>query len=451
MKRVPNDPMEDRLKVCVLGLWHLGCVTAAGLSSRGHSVVGLDFDKEVVSELREGRPPISEPGLADTIAAGIEAGTLRFASDPSEALSEADAIWVAYDTPVDDDDNADTEFVVSRFRRVLSSLRADAVVMVSSQLPVGSIRRMEEIVRRDKPGSSFDFASIPENLRLGSALKVFLEPDRLIVGIRTASARRRLESFLATITPRIEWMSVESAEMTKHAINAFLATSVAFANEIASICERVGADAKEVERGLKTEARIGPKAYLSPGAAFAGGTLARDIAYLKSTATEAELTAPLLGAVKVSNDHHKGWTRRALLRQLPCLEGSVIALWGLTYKPGTDTLRRSGSVELCDWLLERGATVRVHDPAVKDLPRAWQGRVVRTASPLEALQGANALVVGTEWPEYRDLPGSALAAAAGDLPIIDANRFLSRSAVLAGLSIIAVGSPSAAGRPHEET
>ncbi|CAN5372343.1 UDP-glucose/GDP-mannose dehydrogenase family protein [soil metagenome] len=433
------------MKVCVLGLWHLGCVTAAGVSSRGHSVVGLDFDDEVVGELARGRPPISEPGLAEAIAAGIDAGSLRFSTDPAVA-AEVDALWIAYDTPVDEDDVADTEYVFTRFRHVLPSLRADAVVMVSSQLPVGSIRRLEEIVAREKPGSAFDFASIPENLRLGGALKVFLEPDRLIVGVRTLAARARLEALLGTITPRIEWMSVESAEMTKHAINSFLATSVAFANEIASICESVGADAKEVERGLKTESRIGPKAYLSPGAAFAGGTLARDIAYLTTIASGVELKTPLLGSVKVSNDEHKGWARRVLLREVPDLEGAVIAVWGLTYKPGTDTLRRSGSVELCDWLLTQGATVRVHDPVVKNLPPHWSGKVVRVASALEALAGAAALVVGTEWPEYRELPADALASAAATVPIIDANRFLSRIAVPAGLRIIAVGSPAATGR-----
>ncbi|CAN5496176.1 UDP-glucose/GDP-mannose dehydrogenase family protein [soil metagenome] len=430
------------MKVCVLGLWHLGCVTAAALASRGHSVTGLDFDADVVGELSQGRPPIAEPGLADMIASGIEAGTLRFSTDPHEAAGDVDALWVAYDTPVDEDDNADTEFVVTRFRRVVSSLRADAVVLVSSQLPVGSVRRLEDIVRHEKPGSSIDFAAIPENLRLGGALKVFLEPDRLVVGVRTPAARHRLEPLLATITPRIEWMSVESAEMTKHAINSFLATSVAFANEIASICETVGADAKEVERGLKTESRIGPKAYLSPGGPFAGGTLARDIAYLTTIASGVDLKTPLLGAVKVSNDEHKGWVRRALSREVPDLAGAVIAVWGLTYKPGTDTLRRSASVEVCDWLLERGAVLRIHDPAVKDLPAAWSGKVVRTDSPLEALAGAAALVVGTEWPEYRELRGDALAAAAGTIAIIDANRFLSRNAP-AGLRIVGVGSPPA--------
>ncbi|EQD40130.1 UDP-glucose 6-dehydrogenase, partial [mine drainage metagenome] len=227
------------------------------------------------------------------------------------------------------------------------------------------------------PEKALSFACSPENLRLGKALDVFLKPDRVVVGVRSVRDKERIGRLLQPITDRIEWMSVESSEMTKHAINAFLATSVVFANEIASVCEMVGADAKEVERGLKTEQRIGPKAYLSPGVAFAGGTLARDIEFLKVVSQEHQLSIPLLESVKTSNDQHKGWVRHKLKALFPNLNGVVIVVWGLTYKPGTDTLRRSLAVELCDWLIEQGAKVRVHDPAVKELPLEWNGLVQR--------------------------------------------------------------------------
>ncbi|MEK7383945.1 MAG: nucleotide sugar dehydrogenase, partial [Elusimicrobiota bacterium] len=343
------------MRVCVQGLWHLGSVTAAGLASVGHDVAGLDLDQEAVRGLQMNKPPIFEPGLAEAVQAGQEAGRLRFFSSPEEAIDGVELLWVAYDTPVNDADEADVEFVVAQAARALPHLADGATVLVSSQLPVGSIGRLELLARELCPAKTIGFACSPENLRLGKALDVFLKPDRIVVGVRSPRDRERIDRLLRPITERIEWMSVESAEMTKHAINSFLAASVVFANEIASLCEEVGADAKEVERGLKSESRIGPRAYLSPGGAFAGGTLARDVEFLKKIGAAKGLAVPLLGAIRPSNDRHKDWTRRKLARYFPSLSGVPVAVWGLTYKPGTDTLRRSLAVELCDWLLEQGA------------------------------------------------------------------------------------------------
>ena len=266
-----------------------------------------------------------------------------------------------------------------------------------------------------------------------------------MVGVRTDDARIKLEKMLLPVTERIEWMSVESAEMTKHAINSFLATSITFANEIAAICELVGADAKEVERGLKTEMRIGSKAYLGPGGPFAGGTLARDIEFLGVESRAKNLVTPLLSSVRTSNDEHKNWVRRKLLEKFPSLKGITIAVWGLTYKPGTDTLRRSLAVELCDWLIEQGAIVHVHDPVVRQLPERWSGRVVSYSQALDALTGAGVLVVGTEWPEFRQAAAELNPAASPNLVVIDANRYLQAAVASMGLTYLAVGTPSANG------
>ena len=229
--------------------------------------------------------------------------------------------------------------------------------------------------------------------------------------------------------------------MTKHAINAFLATSVTFANEIASVCELVGADAKEVERGLKTEARIGPKAYLSPGASFSGGTLARDIEFLKRVAEDKTLQIPLLSSVRLSNDLHKNWTRRKLIEYFGSLQNTVVAVWGLTYKVNTDTLRRSLSVELCDWLLENGAIVHVYDPVVKKLPDRWGSKVIKFASPFDAVEKAQALILGTEWPEFREVVKSWPINVPYDLLLIDANRYLYDYVDLKQINYLAVGTP----------
>jgi UDPglucose 6-dehydrogenase len=412
------------MKVCVLGLWHLGTVTASCLASGGHHVTGLDYDEGVIDNLRNGKPPLFEPGLEDLVKKSIETGTLDFSTDPAQALRDAQVIWVAYDTPVDDNDNADVDYVVESVSRLFPYLKAGQEVLISSQLPVGTSRRLESLFVKTRPDTDVSFSYSPENLRLGKAISVFTQPDRVVVGVRAEKSRKIFTELLAPFTDHIEWMSVESAEMTKHALNAFLATSVTFINEIASVCEQVGADAKEVERGLKSESRIGPKAYLGPGGAFAGGTLARDIAFLSKIGQEHELPLHLLPAVRASNDAHKNWPRRRLLQLLGGLHDKTIAVWGLTYKPGTDTLRRSSAIELCQWLMEQGAQVQAHDPMIKQLPEQYSA-IQLCGSPLESAQHADALVIATEWPEYRVISMPGIIAAMRKPLILDANRFLS--------------------------
>ena len=413
------------MKVCVLGLWHLGSVTAACLASVGHDVTGLDSNSGIVEKLQKAEPPVSEPGLDGLIREGINAGQLRFTSDAKIAISSAEVLWVTYDTPVDENDQADVEFVFEEVLKLLSFLSIDTTVLVSSQLPVGSIRRFEDISAEKYPEKNIRFAYSPENLRLGKSLDVFLHPDRVIIGVRRQEDREILNRLFGPITDNILWMGVESAEMTKHAINAFLGMSITFINEIASICENIGADAHEVETGLKSETRIGPAAYLSPGAAFAGGTLARDIEFLKDIGSSNNLVNPLISAVRKSNDEHKKWIQRRLFAVLGGLKGKRIAVWGLTYKPGTNTLRRSLSVEMCNWLQEQGAEIAVHDPSKCELPDNWLGEVVRSKTPLEALEGACALVIATQWPEYREINVSDVENIVGQLAVFDSNRFLS--------------------------
>jgi UDPglucose 6-dehydrogenase len=413
------------VNVCVIGLWHLGTVTAASLASVGHHVIGLDFETEVVEKLGQGIPPLFEPGLEDLVKSGLSQGTLRFTADLADAVSQAEVLWCAYDTPVDENDDAQVDFVVERLERTFPFITNGTLVLISSQLPVGSTKLLERRYREQYPNSAVTFGYSPENLRLGGAIKVFTAPDRVVVGLRNEQDRERILTLLAPFTDHIEWMTVESAEMTKHALNAFLATSVTFANEIATLCEQVGADAKEVERGLKSDVRIGPKAYLAPGAAFAGGTLARDIRFLNILGANQRLQTPLLAGVETSNQYHKSWTQRKLLELFGSLHGKTIAVWGLTYKAGTDTLRRSLSIELCRWLLEQGALVKVHDPAVSTLPDDLA--VWLSPSPLEALPNADALVLGTGWPDYRELSVLDIYTQVPNLAVVDPNRFLEKT------------------------
>lgn len=425
-------------KIAVCGLWHLGSVTAAGLSSLGFEVVGLDDDAATVAALAKGKAPISEPQLDETLAAGLAAGTLRFTSDPRAAVEGAAVLWITWDTPVDENDVADTAFVTDRVRRLFPLLAPGAVLVTSSQLPVGTARTLEAAYREQFPQGDATFAVIPENLRLGQAMKVFLQPDRIVVGA-DAVARARLQPVLERISPKLQWLSPASAEMSKHAINAFLATSVVFANELAVLCEQVGADAKEVEAALKSEERIGPKAYVSPGGAFAGGTLARDIAFLNALAARTGRSVPLFKAVPESNQRHKAWTLERLAELFGGkLEGRRLGVLGLTYKANTDTLRRSSSVELCRALHERGAKVVAHDPGVKALPPELA--FIELAASAAALGRLDALVVMTGWPQFKELDFAPLLAPMAQKLVVDPNRFLfAQLKDVAGLRYYTIG------------
>jgi UDPglucose 6-dehydrogenase len=425
-------------KLCVYGLWHLGSVTAACMAEH-FPTIGIDPDPAVIDGLRDARPPIFEPGLEDLIRRDLGAGRLELSADLSR-VAEADVVWVTFDTPVDEDDRADVESVVGHVERLFPHLADGAVVLLSSQVPVGTTARLEAAFGAVAGGRRVEFAYSPENLRLGKAIEVFQKADRIVVGTRTPEARRRLEALLIPLGRPIVWMSTESAEMTKHAVNAFLATSVVFINEIAAACEATGADAKEVERGLKSETRIGPGAYLGPGAAFAGGTLARDVAFLLGMGHRLGFTTPLLAGVKQSNDVHRGWARRRLGELLGPLGGKTIAVLGLTYKANTDTLRRSESVALCRWCVTQGATVRAHDPSLRERRPELPETLILCGSADEAIRGADAIVVATEWPAFRALTPDLVAAAAPRALVLDANRFLAAGlAADARIRYVAVG------------
>jgi UDPglucose 6-dehydrogenase len=425
---------ERESTIAVVGLWHLGVVIAACLAEAGFTVVGVDPDPEVVAGLNEDRPPVDEPGLAELLRETRDAHRLAFAATSAEAARAADVIWIAFDTPVDDEDRADVEWVLERSAEVLAHAAAGALVVLSAQLPVGSAaalgRRMAESGRDD-----LHFACVPENLRLGRALQTFRSPDRFVAGVSSEEDRARLAAVLDRFGSPVEWMGVESAEMTKHALNAFLATSVAFINEVAAICEAVGADASDVARGLKSEERIGPRAYLAPGDAFAGGTLARDIRFLSGLARDEGLPAKVVEGVAASNAEHRNWSRRTLARLFDAASGNGqpgladrrIAVWGLTYKPGTNTLRRSSALELCRWLAAERASVRAYDPAITALPAGEPDAIELMASPAAALRGADALVVCTPWPEFRRVSADTVAGSMAHPVVLDPAGYLRES------------------------
>jgi len=420
------------MNITVLGLWHLGSVTAACCAKHFH-VIGLDFDAANISRLNSGQAPLLEPGLNDLLSAGLAAKRLSFTTDPQAACAKADILWLTYDTPVNENDESDVDFVLGNLRRALPFLPAGALVLISAQLPVGSCAKLETEFPQ------FHFACSPENLRLGKAIEAFEKAERAVVGIRNDTKRAMLEEVFKPFAAQVIFMRTESAEMVKHALNSFLALSITFINEVARLCEHTGADAKEVSAGLKSEARIGPKAYLGPGGPFAGGTLARDVVTLSKLAETHGEKISVIPAIKQSNDLHRGWAFRRLQSRLGSLKGKKISVLGLTYTTNTDTLRRSAAVELCQQLLAAGASVTAFDPAVKQLPPELQAISLAASLPA-SLTGADAAAVCTEWPQFRQTDWARVVPQMHQLVFVDANRFLEKELKnLPGVEHLSVG------------
>ena len=437
--------MTHTPRIAVFGLWHLGCVTAASLAQESYHVCGLDTDRKVIEDLQAGNPPIFEPGLKELITAAQVAGYLKFTADYEEALREADVLWVTFDTPIDEEDKADVNFVHAQLDAAFDHIRTGTIVIISSQVPVGFTDSLRKrwLVRDAK--RKIIYCVSPENLRLGKALQTFRPEDRIVVGIDGEEGRELVQTIMSKFCPRLEWMSVRSAEMTKHALNSFLAVSVAMTNEIARICERTGADAKQVERGLKSERRIGPRAYVAPGGPFAGGTLARDLRFLVQLGAVYKIQTPLLSGALSSNDLHKNWLRDVAIRLLKDVrEPAQVAILGLTYKSGTDTLRRSEAVSLGFWLREHGARVIFHDPVVHHLPEDLADKFQLTDDLRKALTDSDLLVVLTDSPIYRkEVHPLLLAQTMRRRAVIDQSRFLAAQLEnFPGIEYSTVGKPT---------
>jgi UDPglucose 6-dehydrogenase len=427
------------MKLAVIGLWHLGTVTAACTAAAGIPTVGIDDDRANVERLGHGRPPVFEPGLAELIAESLATGTLSFTDDVS-ALAGADVVWACHDTPVDNEDRADVGFVIHKLEAAFAHLRDRAVVLVSAQLPVGTVAALERSFDQVAHGRSVSFACSPENLRLGHAIEIFRNPGRIVVGVRDRHAREVLLPLLSRFCDNLIWTSIESAEMAKHAINAFLAVSVSFTNELAAICEQVGADATDIEKALRSDPRIGPHAYVRPGPPFAGGTLARDIRFLSQIADRHQVDTPLIASVIASNHARRTWAIDHLRRRFGSLAGRRIAVLGLAYKPGTDAIRRSAAIELLGALARENAKVCVFDPAVQELPAEFEGVITMASDARGAMANASAVVVATEWPEFRNLSADDFALTMEDRLIIDPGRFLHPAIVHdARLDVISIG------------
>ncbi|MDP2948663.1 MAG: nucleotide sugar dehydrogenase [Chloroflexota bacterium] len=416
---------EVRAKVCVVGIWHLGAVTCACLADLGYQVVGVDRDQARVAFLNSGEPPLYEPGLQELMERNIASGRLGFTSDLRDGARGAPYLIIAHDTPVNDQDEADLSPITSAFQELAGCAEDGATVVVSSQVPVGTCEAMAATVRRLNPGLRFGIACVPENLRLGQAIERFKRPDMLVIGADTPATRQAVEQLLSPIqAPRVA-VNLRTAEMTKHAINAYLALNISFANELANLSDLVGADALQVMQALRLDSRVSPRAPLFPGLGFAGGTLARDLKALSHLGEEHDYEAPLVNGVLRVNQLQNRMVVLRLKQSFGSLQGLEVGVLGLTYKAGTSTLRRSAALEIVRAMAEEGASVKAYDPRANPTEVEPHLRYfTRCASPYDAALGCRALVLVTAWPEFKELDFGRVRASMRFPFLLDAQNML---------------------------
>lgn len=385
-------------KIGVIGLWHLGCVISVSWSKLGHQVYGFDYDPVRISNLNMGNPPIFEPGLQENIIKGIESKTLYF-SDKISHLSDCDYIFLSYDTPVNDDDSSDTSILEKSVDDVKEVMKDGAVLIVSSQSPVGYCKKLRK--KLQAVNGTLNLAYSPENLRLGEAINCYLNPGRIILGTADKMTETKCSNLFSKVTDEIIKMNLESAEMVKHGINSFLSTSIVFANHLADICEEKGAIIADVIKGMKSDIRIGSKAYLSPGIGFSGGTLGRDLKVLDSVNTSTNGFAKLFGIVHGLNNERKFAILNKVEKILNGVEGKTLGILGLTYKPGTSTLRRSLPLEIVNLFRSKNASVKAYDPKADFSELSYEPDFKICSSISDVTINSDILILLTEWEEFK--------------------------------------------------
>lgn len=394
---------KSSFTISVIGLWHLGEIYSVGLAELGHQVYGIDPDAAVIKNFNKGELPVAEPDLLPLLQKNVAAGRLIYTEDFSR-VSISNIVWFTFDTPVDDADQVDTGIIFSSLDKIIPFLREGAVLVFSSQLPVGTSKKIIDYITQKRLELSFMTAYVPENLQLGRAVKSFFEPGRIVIGAEKEKAFSTIENIFGGLGAQFLRMNLVSAEVTKHALNSFLATSLAFIYDIADVCEKVGADIIEVSKALRLDSRIGPGAYLDASIGFSGGTLGRDLVALLSVAEENNLELPVIASAWAKNKSRRQMVVSWLRDKLGDLNGKTIGLLGLTYKAGTSTLRRSLALEVAKELQAAGSLVRATDPQAKAEEVAVISSDLQfSRDPYNAANGCQALILLTNWPEFREL------------------------------------------------
>jgi UDPglucose 6-dehydrogenase len=389
--------------ICVVGTGYVGLTTGVCFADLGHSVTCIEIDLHKLELLRSGKSPIFEPGLEELQERNMRAGRLRFTDDYAVGIPDAEFIFITVGTPMAEDGSADLTYVKAAARSIGQYLRSGSIIIDKSTVPVGTGDLVENIIAEYAgPDVKFDVVSNPEFLREGSALSDFFKPDRIVLGAKNREAAQRVAALHETLGAPIIITDLRTAEMIKYASNAFLATRISFINEIAQICERLGADVREVARGMGADKRIGPH-FLEAGVGYGGSCFPKDVLALYHMAASAGCHPQLLQAVMdINNDARKRFVKK-VETVLGSLEGRLIGVLGLSFKPNTDDMREAPSVDIINALLKKGARVKAYDPVA--MPRAEEilPTVTFTATAYDVAKDADALLLVTEWNEFKQL------------------------------------------------
>ena len=433
------------MKIAMIGGGYVGLVSGACFAEFGVDVFVVERDPAKLGMLNDGKIPIYEPGLDKLVADNVAAGRLRFTDDLSKAVDGVEAVFIAVGTPTRrGDGHADVSYVNAAAEQVARALTGYAVIVTKSTVPVGTGRRISEIMRAACPDGEFDVASNPEFLREGSAIGDFMRPDRVVIGTDSERARevmRRLYRPLYLIEAPILFTALETAELTKYAANSFLAMKVTFINEMADLCEKVGADVHDVARGIGLDGRIGRK-FLHPGPGYGGSCFPKDTLALARIAQDWGAPSRLVETTVAVNDARKaGMAARVVAACGGSVRGKTIAVLGLTFKPETDDMRDAPSLPIVHRLIEEGAIIRAFDPEGMEQARPiLPEQVVFCRDAADALNGANALVMVTEWNEFRALSPERLATVLADRLVVDLRNVFDPVAMeQAGLRYVGIG------------
>ena len=435
------------MNIAIVGTGYVGLVSGACFAEMGSDVTCVDINPEKIKCLLNGEIPIYEPGLDDLVKRNVEAGRLHFTTDLTTCLDNVEVVFSAVGTPPDEDGSADLQYVLEVARTFGRNIKKYTILVTKSTVPVGTAKKVKAVIEEEltKRGEQIDFevASNPEFLKEGAAIKDFMSPDRVVVGVESDRAKKVMERLYRPFQMnnyRLYFMDIPSAEMTKYAANAMLATRISFMNDIANLCDLVGANVDMVRKGIGADTRIGSK-FLYPGCGYGGSCFPKDVKALAHTAREYGYTMGVIEAVEAVNERQKEIVVKKLQDKLGTLRGKTIALWGLAFKPETDDMREAPALVVIEKLLEAGASVKVYDPVAMDECRRRIGdRVVYCKDMYDVVIDADALAVLTEWKEFRIPSWSVIKRVMKQPVLVDGRNIYSKDEVIAeGFEYAAIG------------
>ncbi len=396
------------MNIAIVGTGYVGLVSGACFAEMGVNVTCVDIDSSKIERLRSGEVPIYEPGLEELVRRNMREGRLHFTCDLAECIDSVEVVFSAVGTPPDEDGSADLKYVMEVARTFARNIKRYTILVTKSTVPVGTAAQVRSVIEQELAarGEQIDFevASNPEFLKEGAAIKDFMSPDRIVIGVESERARKvltRLYRPFSVNNFRIYFMDIPSAEMTKYAANAMLATRISFMNDIANLCDLVGADVDMVRKGIGTDARIGSK-FLYAGCGYGGSCFPKDVKALAQTARQRGYTMGVIEAVEAVNERQKSVVFHKLKQMLGSLKGKTIALWGLSFKPETDDMREAPSLVVIDLLLKAGANIRAYDPvAMEECRRRIGDKITYCKDLYDAAVEADAVALMTEWKQFR--------------------------------------------------